>query len=326
MPKKKNALRAASTLLPLAIGVASSGLPRLAPQASHADVFRPPCTIPFDAIKEHHPIDSSCGAFGNQQEDTARGVQNQAKNNFCAHGRPVNIDFEVLHQLQQDAVNAGITFGSDGSIPSDRSILRNLSTTAGSIGEGTVVRLAAFVVKAHYSNLGKGKGESVNCKLADKEGNDIHIVLGEKSNQDDECSSVTAEMSPHFRPDTWDPNVLADHNEHLYRFTGQLFFDASHKPCSGGKGSPKRSTIWEVHPVYAVDICAAAANDCTVDSDQDWVALSDFVGTETSSDETRLWLPDDVSSEFGFRSHRSHTPVADIDPAMESAGDSERSD
>jgi hypothetical protein len=299
MPKKKrSALRAASTLLPLAIGVASGGLPRRAPQA-HA--FRPACIIPFDDIKQLHPIDDSCGAFGNEQADTTRGRQNQAKNNFCASGAVVNIDFEVLHELQQaavDAVDKGISFGSDSKIPPDRSVLNNLPTAHLSIGEGTVVRLAAFVVKAHYSNLGKGRGESVNCKLGDREGNDIHIVLGEKSNQDDECSSVTAEMSPHFRPDTWAPSVLIDHNERLYRFTGQLFFDASHRPCSGGKGNPKRSTIWEIHPVYAVDICVAAANDCTVESDRDWSALSDFVGTEPT-DETRLWLPDDVSSEFG---------------------------
>lgn len=311
MPKKKkSALLTASTLVPLAIGLSSGGLPRLAPQAGHTDAFRPSCTLAFDAIKQHHPIDNSCGASGNQRDDTARGVQNQAKNNFCAQGRPVNINFDVLHQLQRDAETAGISFGSDGKIPPDRSVLRNLSTTAGSIGEGTVARLAAFVVKAHYSNLGKGKGESVNCKLGDRESNDVHIVLGEKSNQDDECSSATAEMSPHFRPDAWDPNVLTDHNEHLYRFTGQLFFDASHKPCSpDGKGNPKRSTIWEIHPVYAVDICIAAANDCTVDSDQDWVALADFVGTEPPSNETRLWLPDEISSEVGFGAGpRSQSP------------------
>jgi len=310
MPKKKKStLRAASTLLPLAIGVASGGLPRLVPQAVQPGAFALSCTLPFDAIKRHHPIDDSCGEFGNEQGPSVRGLQNQAKNNFCAQGAPVDVDFEVLHQLQQDAETAGISFGSDSKIPPDRSVLRGLSTKAGPVGEGTVARLAAFVVKAHYSNLGKGKGESVNCKQGDKESNDIHIVLGEKSNQDDECSSVTAEMSPHFRPDTWDPNVLTNQNEHLYRFTGQLFFDASHKPCSGGKGNPKRSAVWEIHPVYAVDICADASNNCTVDSDQNWVPLSDFVGAAPPSSETRLWLPDQVSSDFSSgATPRSQSP------------------
>ena len=301
---RRRRLTSAATMLPLALGLASNmSTPGAGPQAMQAGApTHLVCTLPFDSIRQHHPIDDSCSASGNASVDNpkqkAQALQNQAKNNYCATGSPVNIDFEVLHQLQKDAETAGISFGNDSQIPSDRAVLRNLSTKAGSIGEGTVARLAAFVIKARYSNVGVGKGESVNCKAGDKESNDIHIVLGEKSNHDDECSSVTAEMSPHFRPDVWDPSVLADHNEHLYRFTGQIFFDASHKPCSGGKGSPKRSAIWEIHPVYAVDICIAPSNSCTVDSNQDWVPLSDFVGTAAPTDETRLLLPDEISSQF----------------------------
>ena len=56
---------------------------------------------------------------------------------------------------------------------------------------------------AHYSNL--GSGESVNCKRPDQESNDIHIVLGQTAEEKDECNSVTAEMSPQFRPAVWDP-------------------------------------------------------------------------------------------------------------------------
>ena len=298
MAKRKGVhpLVSAATLAPLAIGLLSPTTPaHLATlrTAHHMVALSPSCTLPFDAIAVRHPIDDSCGSSGSESDDTtARAMQNQAKNNFCAQGAPVNIDFEVLHQLQADAESQGISFGSDGQIPPDRSVLQNLLTKAGPLGEGTVARLAAFVIKAHYSNV--GKGESVNCKLGDKESNDVHIVLGETSNHDDECSSVTAEMSPHFRPDTWDPSVLTDHNEHLYRFTGQIFFDASHRPCSGGKGSPKRSAIWELHPVYGVDICNDPGNNCTVDNDQNWVALSDFVGTGTPPSETRLWFPENL--------------------------------
>jgi len=252
--------------------------------------FVPACTLPFDSIKQHHPIDNSCTAHGLVMADAPQSAQNDAKNNFCSSGTPVNIDFDVLRQLQADAAKSGITFGSNDQLPRDRSVLRKLPTKAGSLGEGTVARIAAFVIQAHYSNV--GTGESVNCKQPDKESNDIHIVLGENSNHDDECSSVTAEMSPHFRPDSWNPSVLTDHNEHLYRFTGQIFFDASHSPCQGGKGSPKRSAIWEIHPVYGVDICVDTSNHCTLESDQNWVALSDFVGTPPS--ETRLWFPENL--------------------------------
>lgn len=302
MPRRgKKSLVHAATLLPLAIGLASGPLSKLTTTAEPANAVRatagagPSCTLPFQSIATRHPIDGSCPANGAAKLNTPQAAQNQAKNNFCASGTPVNIDFDVLRQLQQDAATKGISFGGDSQLPDDRSQLRNLPTKVGALGEGAVVRLAAFVIDAHYSNV--GKGESVNCKQPDKESNDIHIVLGEKSNHDDECSSVTAEMSPHFRPEVWDPNDLNQRNAHMYRFTGQLFFDASHRPCSGGKGSPKRSSIWEVHPVYAVDICADPGNNCKVDSDDNWVSFAEQVGDVAS--ETRLWLPDEISSKFG---------------------------
>jgi hypothetical protein len=88
-------------------------------------------------------------------------------------------------------------------LPDDRSVLKDIYTTSGGkkIGEGSVVRLVAFFVDAHYSNV--SSGESVNCKLHGKESNDIHIMLGQSTSAP-ACSTVTAEMSPHFRPAAWD--------------------------------------------------------------------------------------------------------------------------
>lgn len=160
------------------------------------------------------------------------------------------------------------------------------------------MRLAAFVIDAHYSNV--SSGESVNCKMPGNENNDIHIVLGQNSNTDDPCTSVTAEISPHFRPDVWIPANLTQNNAHLFRFTGQLFFDAAHRPCVGGKGSPPRVAIWEIHPTYLVDICIDPSNSCTVDNDQNWAAISDFIGTPPPSSEAHLRLPDQISRDFTF--------------------------
>jgi hypothetical protein len=313
MAKRKgiHPLVSAATLLPLAIGMtghlSTSGV---SPQARHrggggGGLVAPTsisCTLPFDAIKQHHPIDDSCSADGAAQPDTPQSAQNNAKNNFCSTGAPVNIDFDVLHQLQADAAKpgSGITFGGDALLPKDRSVLRDLPTKVGPLSEGTVVRLVAFVMDAHYSNV--GSGESVNCKQPDKESNDIHIVLRDRPDEQDQCNSVTAEMSPHFRPVVWDPTDLNLKNTHLYRFTGQLFFDGSHRPCSGGKGSPKRSSLWEVHPVYALDICMDPGNNCKVDSDENWVSFAEEAGVVPS--ETRLWLPDEISSEFGVGAKR----------------------
>lgn len=283
-------------MLPLAIGLAANmGAPTAKTHATSASTVNSSialsCSLPFAPIQRHHAIDDACPATGNSKPDTAQGErqanQNAEKNNFCASNTPntpVNIDFDVLHQLQQEAASV-TTFGSDGSLPQDRSVLQKLTTKVGAIGEGTVVRIVAFVINAHPSNV--GSGESVNCKRPDAESNDIHIVLGQNSNQDDECSSVTAEMSPHFRPDTWTPDNMNHNNARLFRFTGHLFFDGSHKPCTGSTGpNPKRSSLWEIHPVYGVQVCGNQNNTCKVDSDQDWIALSDFVGQGEQENET----------------------------------------
>jgi len=88
----------------------------------------------------------------------------------------------------------------------------------------------------------------VNCKGKTEVSNDVHIAFGAKANTQ-ECSSVTAEITPHYRPASWneighyekwssslkkyvpDPALAARLTGHPYRVTGQLFFDASHHVC-----------------------------------------------------------------------------------------------
>jgi hypothetical protein len=294
---RRKRLAAAASVIPLAIGLASTQIPGSPAVATRAGIAQPlSCSLAFDGLAQHHPIDDSCGADGNAAEDTPQAAQNDAKNNFCSPGPPVNVTFDALRQLQ-DAAAKRVTFGGDNSLPDDRSELSDLPTTAGRLGEGMQVRVAAFIMDAHYSNV--SNGESVNCKTHGKESNDIHIVLSETSDETDQCNSATAEMSPHSRPDLWNPDVLNETDtsifskggaKHMFRFTGQLFFDASHKPCSHGKGSPKRSTLWEIHPVYAVQICIEPNNQCAVDSDANWQSLTDFAAA--ANGETRLRLPE----------------------------------
>ncbi|MGE5074113.1 MAG: hypothetical protein ACM3MF_11850 [Anaerolineae bacterium] len=289
--RKPNARRraAAATLLPLALGVASMKMPSGNPASTQSHLRGGPpiqiaCSLPFDAIKLHHPIDDSCGLDGNADANTPQAAQNEAKNNFCATGAPVNVNFAVLRQLQEEAA-AAVTFGSIPQLPKDRSPIKSLPSPVGEIGEGRVVRIAAFVIDAHPSDI--GNGESVNCNTPGAPSNDIHIVMGENSNHDDDCSSAVAEITPHFRPAAWVAKSLTQNNEHLFRFTGQLMFDAAHRICSGtSKPNPKRSTLWEIHPVYAVDVCMDPGNNCTVDKEAGWVALA-----EVANDETHLGLP-----------------------------------
>jgi hypothetical protein len=165
--------------------------------------------------------------------------------------------------------------------------------------------LEARVLDSHYSNTKyniygyknhkpiRGQGESVNCKgvpdldaSSEIDRNDIHIVL-EAPGVMDECLSVTAEISPHFRPNSWrrfhnmGPNSLGEdvnleakgvnfNKFQMVRITGPLFYDASHEPCSPGKhASPARRSIWEIHPAYKLE----------VKSNGQWMSFDDWAKT-----------------------------------------------
>ena len=165
--------------------------------------------------------------------------------------------------------------------PGDRTALQQL-------GEGKVVRLKSYLFEAHHADL--GGGESVNCNGGTEAENDVHIALVANPNAE-ECQSVTAEISPHFRPDSWneighdekydsatkqytpDPAIDARLKAQPFRITGQLFFDASHSVCPCGTHcTPVRASLWEIHPVYAIEVCRAGSS-CDENNDSDWLAF-----------------------------------------------------
>lgn len=240
--------------------------------------FKPGCKLPFAAIEERHPVDDDCAAEGDATKDDHQ-AQNKAKNNFCGTNKPIPVTMSTFVQLQRKAEEEDIPFGGPNKLPPDRSVLYNLlSTSQGKLGEGTVVSLVAVVIDARHSNL--SRGESVNCKTSGKEGNDIHIELG-KSVDDDPCTSVTAEISPHFRPSTWDDFDSTDFGSRPVKMTGQLFFDASHSPCRGDKrASPARISIWEIHPVYAIEVCKyKTLSACKNSNKSVWIPFDQWSGS-----------------------------------------------
>lgn len=245
-----------------------------------ASTFDPPCKLPFAAIAKKQPVDSKCGVAGDAGANDGMRFQDMAKNNFCATGKPFVLRFADYPKLQAAAEKALGSNYKVGHPPPDRSGLKDIATVRGTkIGEGDVVQLVAFVEKAHYSDV--NKGENVNCNQPGNPDNDIHIPLVSKAG-DDECNSVTAEISPHFRPEVWTPGNLNKPGVPL-RFTGQLMFDAEHKPCVAGKKiNPARVSVWEIHPVYAVEVCKSATK-CDAANDADWTPLHEFVASAGSS-------------------------------------------
>ncbi len=237
--------------------------------------------LPFASIELRHPVDNSCGLKGKPSSPARIQLQNSVKNNFCsklAHIKPEIFTLPMLVDLQR---KTNIRSGRDQE-PSDRRALQTL-------GEGKVIRVKAYLIEAHHADV--GSGESVNCNGKSEEENDIHIALGSQPHSK-ECDSVTAEISPHYRPATWNEighfetfdrstqkyvvnrGLAARLQAHPYRITGQLFFDASHPPCPCGTAScgPLRASLWEIHPVYEIEVCRAGTS-CNEAQDADWLAF-----------------------------------------------------
>ena len=255
------------------------------------------CELPF-ADSVSHEIDQRCPNEGCATRDSDK-AQNRVKNNLCATGTPVQISFTSLDKLQRAVdkmVRQGqISYGSTGPPqPADRVKLKGLTTVDQNgdpvtLGEGDLAMLEGFVLDAKHDDtfvLGTGpvgfQGEGVNCKNSLFEWNDIHIVLG-SSGSARECASATAEIIPHFRPAVWDRfdsnSCTSTHVTNplpvkglRVRITGQLFFDGSHKPSpcgvAPGVGDPVRRSVWEIHPVYKIEVFDGAR----FISLQDWAA------------------------------------------------------
>jgi hypothetical protein len=251
--------------------------------------------LPFARIAEQHEIDRRCPATGKADGNIYHYAQNAAKNNFTVKGTPVPLNFTDFTRLQQASAKQ-IESGKivlQGKYPGDRSLLRSLIKARGkTIGEGSLVSLEAYVFNANYANTKYSKysdgtparGEAVDCDNPELDWNDIHIALSQDANpKTDECTTITAEISPHYRPAVWNrfhdgqkpeieallPGLLkqrivenqsSSSRPIRLRLSGPLFYDASHQPCVFANGkvierhSPERRSIWEIHPIYRIEV------------------------------------------------------------------------
>ncbi|HZD31718.1 MAG TPA: hypothetical protein VE779_08650 [Candidatus Angelobacter sp.] len=200
--------------------------------------FSPVCDLPFKGVR-NPASDDHCGIQGDKT-DPASQAEATAKNNFCAPTHdPDVLTYKQLLDLQTQS--SGIPKELD-----DRKPIENL-------GEGNYVSYVAVIKNAHYSDT--TGGEAVNCNMSGNPPNDIHIVLMSDPTDTDECHSTTAEMSPHYRPTNWTPNALNALKKPV-RIKGQLFYDNSHTPCTASsRPNPKRASLWEIHPVYSIEVC-----------------------------------------------------------------------
>jgi len=155
------------------------------------------------------------------------------------------------------------------------------------VGEGTVIRVAGIISKAHLVGCsepapGEAAGEAVTCHfMGGPKVSEIQLNLSPMSaaSAAPDCETVVAKLVTHYRPIWWDDLDIKT-PEAPVRITGQLFYDDTAASCprqasgtvpAGGMRAP-RATSWEVHPVYAIDVCiASAATDCDPANGRLWV-------------------------------------------------------
>src|SRR5439155_8054688 len=221
-------------------------------------------------------IDFLCGNTG-CFKSAANDKQNAQKNNFCAPtGSFTPVTLQTFSQLNDTSNNEPSI--PKGEPPARRAKLANIIKLGNGkrLGEGKVVSFVGYVLDARHSNVDKdnpltaGNGESVQCNLLGCAYNDIHITLAADPHETKMCNTIVAEIVPHYRPPAWDLFDSSDYvsffKTHPVKIIGQLFFDGSHVPCTAnGKAGIneardnakdfERLALWEIHPIYAIDIC-----------------------------------------------------------------------
>lgn len=257
----------------------------LAPAAFSQRVFQPDCELPIRNATAAGRFERQCGeegAFKSPRSDKpAHRAQNRAKNNFCAAGRggtarPVPLTFALFDRLQRELVGRGIEFGDAHSFPEDRAVLRDFvrDDEGRRLGEGSYVELVGYVPHAD-----RAAAESVTCGFAASEFIDTHVNVSPRPGDIDLCETVVVELSAHFRPEAWGrfhfAKFVREMKTHPVRFRGHLMLDAGHRACGDPKKKktdPKRRSLWEIHPVYSIDVC----RDTTIAGCRDESAWTPF--------------------------------------------------
>jgi len=270
------------------------GVSALAFMQAPQGTFPPRNQLPFAAIAPATDPMSVCDAEGSSptsHPNDAKRRKNAAKNNLRATGAPTAVEFSDFSKLQS-------AVGNTPNLTTSRKVVETpQKVTHGSVGEGSLVQLVAHLRDAHIADClapnpptSSGEfGEAVNCDFIGVKANDFHITLMPLTEPTgDECDSVTAEMIPHFRPDAWQTLDQKTPTKNPVRVTGTLFFDDSHLPCTpqkkpAGSGNPARRAVWEIHPVYALDVCTAASDDkCLAADNTVWMPYDKWVATHST--------------------------------------------
>jgi hypothetical protein len=135
-------------------------------------------------------------------------------------------------------------------------------------GEGRPLVYEAFLLRVKPYKDGM---EACNCNLKGDDNNDFHLVTGHKKTTAED-DSVTAEITPRFRPDGWTLTKLQQlaKQKAFVRIAGYLMLDTQHL----NSDSPARVTDWEIQPVMSMQVCTGTVTSCKAGNN--WQNLSNF--------------------------------------------------
>jgi len=223
-----------------------------------------PCVDPatLNACTTTKP--SGCSAA-----NSPHGLVNRLKRTVPAPGTPTTVTFDTFSQLQSAAV--GLVDEGVEIAPGERDQIRSIDTTDGTVGEGSRVRLVAFLSEGKpHANT----GESVNCNLKREANNDIHISVTE-TKDGSEFEGIVVEMIPQDRPAKWTSDNIEQLRGKVLLIEGGLFYDNLHV-ANGDEDNPvpsqpKRFSLWEIHPVTSLKVCKKTkVSQCDPDRVSDW--------------------------------------------------------
>jgi uncharacterized protein YgiM (DUF1202 family) len=222
-----------------------------------------------------HIVNGSATPFSDTSDG---GLRNLAKRHIPVGAAPKTLDLFAFHMLQDD-VNSRFADAhtTKTQFHGSRSDLLNRPTPDGTVSEGDLVQIAAYLIEVRSQGA-----ESVNC--AGTDGTDIHLSVGAKNST--EWKGVVVEMIPQLeRPVGWDAATLRKVRDAKAEVlvVGGLTYDNEHlvnDDASHPSGTqPKRFSLWEIHPITEFYVCPAVT--CDPANHAEWITLTAWAKSHT---------------------------------------------
>jgi len=217
-----------------------------------------------------------CPARGCAREGSWEAEANALKKTRPDGGKAaVPLTFGDLKSLQQQA-DEKVGQGPYDLTPHGHQKLTGLTVSAGSVSEGDLVRIVAYIAKGDDGLHVNKSGESVNCNLKKPYDNDFHIPVVAAPG-DTEFKGIVVEMVPQARPSAWTIDALQDIQAKGTQVLveGGLSYDKVHyvsdDPDHPFKDEPDRMSLWEIHPI--TDFLVCRRDRCDPDRQSDWTTL-----------------------------------------------------